>query len=180
MLSTQRRYGAARPPSSAMLDALEAAEADYERRASGLDAGAAAEAAAAAAAAELAAEVAPPDTPRKAAICEATRERIIQALFQALQANPRWVGAGAAGASDGGGALRGARRAHSARHAEQVCIAAAVCTALLSCLLPTCHAMPCCAVLCCAVLPCSTAGALQVWSEAGPAGELGLRATPRR
>jgi hypothetical protein len=33
----------------------------------------------------------PPDTPRKAAICEATRERIIQKLFEALQANPRQV-----------------------------------------------------------------------------------------
>lgn len=88
MLAARRRYGGARPPSGTMLDVLEEAEADYGRRASGLDAGAAAAAAA---------EVAPPDTPRKAAICEATRERIIQALFQALQANPRRVGWGGAG-----------------------------------------------------------------------------------
>ncbi len=31
----------------------------------------------------------PPDTPRKAAICEGTREKMVQAVFEALQANPR-------------------------------------------------------------------------------------------
>ncbi|KAL4437454.1 hypothetical protein ABPG75_004593 [Micractinium tetrahymenae] len=31
-----------------------------------------------------------PDTPRKAAICEGTREKMVQAVFEALQANPRY------------------------------------------------------------------------------------------
>jgi hypothetical protein len=32
---------------------------------------------------------APPDTPRKAAISEGTREQMIEAIFTALHANPR-------------------------------------------------------------------------------------------
>lgn len=84
------------------------------RAAAGSQAGAAAEAAAAAAAATAQLPpVAPlllglglgsagagerlPDTPRKAAICEGTRERMVQAVFEALQLNPRWVLLGPAG-----------------------------------------------------------------------------------
>lgn len=80
--------------SAAMMDALEAAEAAFDdaegRRGAaggslgvGSGAGAGYE--------DAAAAPPPPDTPRKAAICEATRERIIQKVFEALQANPRYA-----------------------------------------------------------------------------------------
>ncbi|KAI7837059.1 hypothetical protein COHA_009135 [Chlorella ohadii] len=93
--------------SSQMLDALEAAEAAFEQQEAAAEqqrqidriasikggAGPGASAAAAAAAAAAAMAVPPPDTPRKAAIApisEGTRERIISALYEALQANPRY------------------------------------------------------------------------------------------
>lgn len=113
-----RRSG--RSGSAAMLDALEAAEGTYERQhearklqaqAHGLQ-GPALQAAAShgQAGGAVAVQVPPgapqaagpgqwgaagneraPDTPRKAAICEGTREKMVQAVFEALQANPRWV-----------------------------------------------------------------------------------------
>lgn len=96
-LTAVHRQG--RCTSAAMLDAMEAAEASFERQqaaagrsgASGATGMAGLRRDAAAGGAVAAGHALPPDTPRKAAICEGTRERMVQALFQSLQDNPRYV-----------------------------------------------------------------------------------------
>lgn len=84
--------------SAAMMDVLEAAETAFESMAAAETAEAARQLGSprglgSAAPAPPALGVGgsqPPDTPRKAAIAESTRERMIQSVFEALQANPRY------------------------------------------------------------------------------------------
>lgn len=68
--------------SSSMLDAMEAAEDSFQQQQQAAGGGPGATG--------MAADHTPqPDTPRKAAICEGTREKMVQTLFQSLQDNPR-------------------------------------------------------------------------------------------
>lgn len=102
VLATCKQLGG-RPSSSAMLDALEAAEDAYEQQQEqqrqqqqGVGAGSYVSTSITSISGVGDAEALPasprqPDTPRKAAICEATRERIIQKIFEALQTNPRYA-----------------------------------------------------------------------------------------
>lgn len=91
-----------RSGSNDMLDVLEAAEAKFDQQhATGAGAGADQQGSPmeqksspqggqpAANTAWLDQHAAPPDTPRKAAISEGTREQMIEAIFTALHANPR-------------------------------------------------------------------------------------------
>ncbi|KAI3429885.1 hypothetical protein D9Q98_010196 [Chlorella vulgaris] len=94
-----------RSGSNDMLDVLEAAEAKFDQQhATGAGAGADQQGSPmeqksspqggqpAANTAWLHQHAAPPDTPRKAAISEGTREQMIEAIFTALHANPRYAG----------------------------------------------------------------------------------------
>lgn len=80
-----------------MMDALEAAETAFEAEEAGEEARAASlgrpgshkrsGGGGGGAAPAPAPGMQPPDTPRKAAICEGTREKMIQAVFEALRVN---------------------------------------------------------------------------------------------